>query len=142
MDNPGIFDHLITNLRAREAHIMQSAAEMVGITVIEGEALQRENLLLAVTRTGQARVDSGRGLHAGRYESGHMYDEIDSDELIADNVFMGSWGWPKYEEYFEDQDKGTGAIEAANSLMNSFEIIRLVFRARVAELAAGTSEFL
>jgi len=92
--------------------------------VDDGADDMRRFILEATTKTGNDRVASG-GTHAGRYETGTMYDAVDSNVVIAGigdrAIFVGSFGWLNdVLNYYLIQENGSSKIDAMHALHKAF----------------------
>lgn len=120
---------------------LDAAEQIVGETVKEGAAMQRDLLDRATTRTGSERFGRGRGGSAGRNDTGKMIDAIDSTSSATSRRAEGSWGWlPPVEDAgkIAAQDFGSSRwnIPAAHSLVDSFITTREQFYRRVKRMVA------
>jgi hypothetical protein len=116
---------------------MQGAGEQIMKETVEAAKADQIALLeAATTPTGDRRVAAG-GVSAGRHETGHMIDMLDSNVTVSENTITGTWGWPNPEDYFLEQDDGQGRIPAAHSLLNSFTKAREEFFGRVLAAPKG-----
>jgi len=99
--------------------------DLVRGVVDDGADDMRRFILEATTKTGDHRVSSGRGSHAGRYETGTMYDAVDSSATTdgaGDRVrFVGEFGWLNdVLDYYLMQENGTSKIDAMHALHKAF----------------------
>jgi hypothetical protein len=100
--------------------IQFESVQIVNEVLAEAVVEQKRILDTATTPWGRFRQSQGRA-SAGRRESDTMYDAISSDLTVGRAEVVGEWGWlGLFLKYFEYQDNGTGRIEAANSLAQSF----------------------
>lgn len=100
----------------------------------EAEADMRQFIELAVTPTGERRVEQGRR-SAGRIETEAMIGDVSSEVTDTENKITGSWGWlDGIEDYYKYQENGTEHIEAMHALLNSFLQARENLRGRMKEV--------
>lgn len=100
--------------------IQFESVQIVNEVLAEAVVDQKRILDTATTPWGRFRQGQGRS-SAGRRETDTMYDAISSDLSVGRGEVVGEWGWlGLFLKYFEYQDNGTGRIDAANSLAESF----------------------
>lgn len=100
--------------------------------VDDGADQMRQFILLAVTKTGEERVRSGRGGEAGRYESGTMYDSVESNVSKERGEIVGEFGWlDEFLEYFRIQEEGRGGVPAMHALHDAYANASEEFKAEV-----------
>ena len=130
-------------VRARGDELIAWATEEMEKAVEFGAIELQENLEAAVTSTGEKRVAKG-GVSAGRHRSGNMVGSISYDDAanIEGNEFSMSFGWfaGDFEEYFRDQDLGTGIIPAANAMNPAFVAAREKLKAGLRAVVARRSK--
>ena len=103
-------------------YIDEAAGEIMALGH-ELAARMHELILAAHTPTGEKRVALWPGLHAGRYDSGRMYDAVDYDVKLDEAGITLSWGWiDDLQTYFLYQEYGTEQIAAVGSLADTFTL--------------------
>lgn len=103
-----------------ESIVDDLVSEMEDIVEQGAEDMQRV-IDTAVTPTGERRVATGAGAHAGRRESDEMYRDVKSEVQRNGNVIVGRFGWiDDYQEYYGAQEDGFGNLEGMDALGNSF----------------------
>lgn len=109
-----------------EAYVPLMVDELAGeMAELGAELAARMGMLIlaAHTKTGEARVASGRGPHAGRYETGDMYNAVDYRIDVEPEAVILSWGWiQEWEDYFAAQEYGTSQIAAVGALADTFTL--------------------
>lgn len=114
-------ERLIATIRGRVDRTRADIEDLVRGVVDDGADQMRRFILEAVTDTGARRVASGRGSEAGRYETGTMYDAVDSRVETNGDVTAGEFGWiEEYLRYFGYQEDGTGTVPSMHALHDAW----------------------
>ena len=139
--------------QAWRTDIVDKAFDAMQDMALDGQSQMKEHLLAAenYTKWGEARVagtvkgpnGAGPREHAGRYETGHMYETITSvAEWISKDVIEARWGWQDkdYEKYFGAQEHGAetrngGHIAGAESIQFSLDRAEDILHGRLSGLA-------
>lgn len=91
----------------------------------QGADRVREIILLKETNWGRERQAGLHGPprpHAGRYEEGDMYNDVDSRTPDVDvGEITVAWGWQNPKHYYMLQEEGTDKIEPMHSLRDSLD---------------------
>lgn len=122
----GTMEDLANNLNGvAVSAVPEITTEMTEIAE-RGKADMQRRISEAHTRTGIARVASGRGEHAGRRVEDVMFDAVEARvSSPVPNVVNAEMGWlDKFLAYFGYQERGTTYIPAMYALRDSSEIMR------------------
>lgn len=126
--------------QAWRTDIVDKAFDAMQDMALDGQSQMKEHLLAAETDWGRKRVagevGNGPREHAGRYETGHMYDSITSvAEWISKDIIEARWGWEDPEDYFLYQEHGTDHIAGAESIQYSMDRAEDILHGRLSGLA-------
>lgn len=101
-----------SELNSFGARLLDQARALFVVETGRGVDMMKATIMSSTTPTGERR-----GSPTGRYETGNMYDEVDS--LVGDvseTHITGEFGWLDPEKYFDYQENGTKHIEAMHAL--------------------------
>lgn len=129
-------------LKLRAEYVKKEAARALELSVEEGAVALQDNLEAAETKTGRARVSSGRGQFAGRHDSGNMVGGVSHNgdrQKRSGKITWASFGWfsGDFEDYMRSQDLGEGNIPAARAMNAAFVVAREAFLRRMRAVVRG-----
>lgn len=92
-----------------EEEIKSASEDFVKSLTEEGARIARLALNDAETKYGQRRMKAGRGISAGRNDTGRMRNKLRALKVEdkGDGSFRGGVGWYYADEYFKYQERGT-----------------------------------
>lgn len=108
-------------IMGRVDRLVDSLEDEMKEIVEQGASDMQRTIDTAVTPTGERRVASGAGGHAGRRETDDMYNDVKSDVERNGNTIVGRFGWIEdWQEYYSLQEDGSQFIEGMDALGSSF----------------------
>lgn len=140
-DVSGAFDALYNFVDQWTEEKKDQTEKIMKDVAAEGVTHMHERILSAVTPWGSARASGLVGgpprEHAGRYESGKMYEAVEGDAEWVDSdktEIVAHWGWTDPDEYYKWQEEGTDHIAAMEALPISLFDTEEYFKLRMGEI--------